>query len=306
MTLIRSYPQILAFEKEHPAYCCLLVTALLKDRFFDGVDFRKDGPVCFRQSKTYAAANNGEDLAGLFVESRAAAGWLQWVDKTEGRDKIYGLPVQVLVDWESGVFRRTSEGSNIPFVYGCIDDVEHGLFDRKERDGRILLQMHSDGHARDQKNSESEASCDLLADLKTAETSLANESETTRKTLIEARLGQGAFRESLMMVWAGKCAVTKCATKALLRASHIKPWRDSNNQERLDRFNGLLLNPVLDAAFDRGLISFSDAGEILFRKEFSVPERELLGLHPKLKLVCVYEENKPYLAQHRKLHGFPA
>ena len=48
-----------------------------------------------------------------------------------------------------------------------------------------------------------------------------------------------------------------------LIASHIKPWRHSDNQERLDGENGLLLNPSVDLLFDRGLISFEDNGDLL-------------------------------------------
>jgi len=48
-----------------------------------------------------------------------------------------------------------------------------------------------------------------------------------------------------------------------LRASHCKPWRDSNNEERLDGENGLLLTPNADHLFDRGFIGFDDNGDVL-------------------------------------------
>ena len=57
-----------------------------------------------------------------------------------------------------------------------------------------------------------------------------------------------------MEYWDSKCAVTGLAIPELLKASHIKPWKDSTDEERLDIFNGLLLAPHLDAAFDRGFI----------------------------------------------------
>jgi len=50
----------------------------------------------------------------------------------------------------------------------------------------------------------------------------------------------------------------------LLRASHIKPWAAcASDAERLGVFNGLLLAPHLEAAFDQGFISVSDAGNVL-------------------------------------------
>lgn len=83
--------------------------------------------------------------------------------------------------------------------------------------------------------------------------------ETTRKRLIDARLGQGNFRERLIEYWMG-CAVTGLTLVNILRASHIKPWHLSSNFERLDAFNGLLLSPNMDALFDQGYISFTKQG----------------------------------------------
>ena len=88
---------------------------------------------------------------------------------------------------------------------------------------------------------------------------------TERASLIRSRRGQGAFREHLIRLWRGRCCVTGVSTRELLRASHIKPWRDSNNAERLDPFNGLLLAVNYDAAFDAGLISFRDDGQVMVR-----------------------------------------
>lgn len=121
--------------------------------------------------------------------------------------------------------------------------------------------------------------------------------ETTRKTVIDARIGQGPYRASLISVW-GSCAVTETVTIKMLKASHIKPWKDSNNSERLDKFNGLLLSANLDSAFDSGLISFEDTGEIILSSAFT--EANSFSIHPEMTLKQVFEENKPYLAYHRK------
>ena len=52
-----------------------------------------------------------------------------------------------------------------------------------------------------------------------------------------------------------RCRLTQVENPAHLRASHCKPWRDSNNDERLHGENGLLLTPSIDHLFDRGFIS---------------------------------------------------
>ena len=58
--------------------------------------------------------------------------------------------------------------------------------------------------------------------------------ETTRQRLVEARLGQGRFRRQVLEKWHRRCVVSGCTLEDILRASHIKPWRESNNDERLD------------------------------------------------------------------------
>jgi HNH endonuclease len=63
------------------------------------------------------------------------------------------------------------------------------------------------------------------------------------KALVESRLGQGRFRQDLLSLWSRQCAVTGLGVAELLRASHIKPWRSSDNVERLDQYNGVLLAP---------------------------------------------------------------
>jgi predicted restriction endonuclease len=114
-------------------------------------------------------------------------------------------------------------------------------------------------------------------------------------------VGQGVFREKLLSHW-GECAVTGLRCTPLLRASHIKPWRVADNRERLDVFNGLLLAPHYDAAFDAGLISFEDTGRILLSAAFSRDQSYLLHITDKARLNSkrVAEEHKKYLGYHRE------
>ena len=121
---------------------------------------------------------------------------------------------------------------------------------------------------------------------------------TTKKRLVDSRLGQGDYRKSLISLW-GKCSVLGVENLALLKASHIKPWCQSTNLERLDRFNGLLLSPSLDAAFDSGLISFEDSGGILISSKIG-SDAEKLNFHSGLSLSRVHEESKKYLKWHRE------
>jgi putative restriction endonuclease len=141
-------------------------------------------------------------------------------------------------------------------------------------------------------------------DLTAAQASLDNLPETTRKAIIDARLGQGKFREELISLWEG-CAVTGCSLLKLLRASHIKPWRDSDNTDRLNKFNGLLLTANLDQAFDQGMISFDAAGHILIKTHlFNDDDFAALNIRPDMKLRHLHDEHQPFLAKHRRMHKF--
>lgn len=106
---------------------------------------------------------------------------------------------------------------------------------------------------------------------------------TTAQALVDARLGQGAFRGSLEAKWNGACAVTGCAISGILRASHIKPWAASTDSERLDPENGLLLVAHIDGLFDKGLLSFEKDGRMLLSKQISPRDRQYLRLPKSLR-----------------------
>ena len=123
---------------------------------------------------------------------------------------------------------------------------------------------------------------------------------TEAERLVIQRVGQDVFREALLSYWEGRCAVTGVVEPRLLRASHIKPWaRCETDAERLDVYNGLLLAAHLDAAFDAGLISFTDDGTILFASEFAQEDRYALGIQAGFALRRVGARHLPNLAWHR-------
>jgi len=91
---------------------------------------------------------------------------------------------------------------------------------------------------------------------------LANLGPTFREQLIKARRGQGVFRANVLLV-EPHCRVTKVSDPKHLRASHIKPWKDSTDTERLSGENGLLLSPHIDHLFDKGYVTFSADEQLL-------------------------------------------
>src|SRR6266542_1866965 len=101
---------------------------------------------------------------------------------------------------------------------------------------------------------------------------------TEAERLLIQRVGQDVFRDALMAYWGGRCPLTGISEPALLRASHIVPWAECGDEQRLDVHNGLLLSALWDAAFDRGLVSFADDGTVLSSPQLSETARKTLGL----------------------------
>ena len=72
-----------------------------------------------------------------------------------------------------------------------------------------------------------------------------------------AREGQGKYREELLEQ-CGFCPFTMINDERLLIASHIKPWAASNDDEKVDPYNGYIFSPMYDKLFDRGFITFTE------------------------------------------------
>ncbi len=120
--------------------------------------------------------------------------------------------------------------------------------------------------------------------------------QTEKTMLISTRIGQGGYRQNLIDYWQG-CALTRFKNPRLLVASHIKPWRASDNNERLDVFNGILLLPNLDKAFDLGYITFEEKGKIKISEELE--NFKALGIEPEMK-ITFDRRHQDYLDYHRK------
>jgi putative restriction endonuclease len=84
---------------------------------------------------------------------------------------------------------------------------------------------------------------------------------TEQEPIVVSRPRQGNFRKNVIRLW-GSCSVTGLQNVSLLRASHLKPWKDSDNKERLTPSNGLLLIPDYDFLFDREAISLLKTTEV--------------------------------------------
>lgn len=123
---------------------------------------------------------------------------------------------------------------------------------------------------------------------------------TERKIIINSRVGQGYYREQILEKWSYKCAITGFNLKKILIASHIVPWKDATDEERLDPENGILLSPNYDTLFDKHLITFEENGSILFSSSIPIEELKKLGIQTNAK-IKVNDEMKSYLKRHKAL-----
>ena len=100
---------------------------------------------------------------------------------------------------------------------------------------------------------------------------------TIKKSLIQARRGQGQFRANVRAI-EQSCRLTGVSNPSLLIASHIKPWRVcESSKDRLDGMNGLMLTPDADLLFDRGFIGFNDNGDVLLSSRIDREDLRRLG-----------------------------
>lgn len=130
------------------------------------------------------------------------------------------------------------------------------------------------------------------------QSSIKSLTTTEKEAVCKLRIGQGLFKDLLLEKYSCKCALCEISTIRMLIGSHIKAWADSNDAEKLDENNGLLLCAHHDALFDKHLISFEDNGTLLVSPTLSSEEQTKLRLSD-IPVISVSSEMKPYLTHHR-------
>jgi hypothetical protein len=122
--------------------------------------------------------------------------------------------------------------------------------------------------------------------------------ETERNYLRSSRVGQGQFRKDLLSKYEDKCPITGIEQDQLLVASHIKPWKVCTNTERLDSNNGILLSALVDRLFDKGLVSFSEDGEVIVSPRLSTGDSAKCGIDQWQRLQLT-AQSRIYMEYHR-------
>lgn len=117
--------------------------------------------------------------------------------------------------------------------------------------------------------------------------------------LVNARRGQGLFRSNLERI-EDHCRVTGLRSIQHLRASHIKPWRVSDDLEKVDGHNGLLLSPHCDHLFDRGWVMFLDDGVMVPSPHLEPEVLTSWRIEPPVKPKPFLARQIEYLEYHRE------
>jgi predicted restriction endonuclease len=123
--------------------------------------------------------------------------------------------------------------------------------------------------------------------------------QTERQGLVTSRVGQGFYRQQIIEKWGGKCPISGVNILSILIASHIVSWSESNDDERLDVENGILLSPLYNSLFDKHLISFDNDGRLLVSSKVNSENIERLGLLKDIK-ITLSKGMKKYLLKHRE------
>jgi putative restriction endonuclease len=110
---------------------------------------------------------------------------------------------------------------------------------------------------------------------------------------------QDFFKQKLYRLWGHKCLVTGIEDRKLHIGAHIKEYTKSDDKEKIDEYNGLILTPNADKLFEVGLISFSNDGDILISSKLDDVVLEKLGIKKDIKIKFKNEHNK-YLEYHRE------
>ncbi len=125
---------------------------------------------------------------------------------------------------------------------------------------------------------------------------------TEKEAIIRARRGQGLFKQRVMEI-EDRCRITGVTNPVHLIASHCKPWRDSNNEERVEGENGLLLTPSIDHLFDRGFIGFEGDGTLIISPVAHLASLERMGIETRgmINVGSFTQGQKHYLEFHRDM-----
>lgn len=132
--------------------------------------------------------------------------------------------------------------------------------------------------------------------------SVLPQQNTSSVATVNVRIGQSYFKAATSVICGYRCVVTGVADQkpSILIGSHIKPWSKSDDGERMDGHNGLLLAPHVDKLFDSYLITFSEDNKIRVstRLQGKGDVLKAWGIDAQKKYLLTKKQQK-YMEHHR-------
>lgn len=205
-----------------------------------------------------------------------------YVNTLVSKDKSYNVLRKIALPLVSYVYVEKVGSQDSPMYYWKLFVDFDAIWEKKN--GPLVLSYGK------QKEKENEA-----------EPIKSKKDEEKTKELRKARDGQGKYRESLLEQ-CRYCPFTMISDERLLIASHIKPWAASNDDEKVDPYNGYMLSPLYDKLFDRGFITFTEDRHVILSEFISPYTWKQIGLKNDtfIKSLPMDDRRKEYLKFHHE------
>jgi predicted restriction endonuclease len=173
------------------------------------------------------------------------------------------------------------------------------LTEISEQFGKLLIALSNENIVNIQKDLDPVTDVEIDEEIKKDIQFSQIEGNLEKIQLVKSRRGQGIFKANVRLIETA-CRVTGVSNIKHLRASHIKPWSQSDDKEKLDGFNGLLLSPHVDHLFDKGFITFENNGNLFISKLLSFKVLAQWNIEKVRNVGNFTEEQQHYLNFHRE------
>lgn len=270
---------------------------------YDNMKLLEPGDLVFSHSKNFIRATGivqsrafvgpQPDFEGTGSSDWADTGWHCNVSFTELENPLdYGLhleQIQPLLPQKYSPLDRNGKAV-LSYLFELSEELGNYLSHLTKLDATDILirQAQAVTEAEDELNDEAEKEIVQKESIGPLE----------KQNLVKSRRGQGIFKTNVKM-YEKECRVTGLTDKTHLTASHIKPWRKSDNREKIDGNNGLLLSPHVDRLFDHGFISFSNSGELLVSSKLNREVLTFWNIDSAINVGLFRPEQCVYLEYHR-------
>lgn len=279
------------------------VPSILIEKFFRLGGIENEESFRLTLKKEVDTYKRGKEFHG-YIKKDGEKFFLKWDEKfiqllKEQLPKDFFTKEQSNFPWQLHL-KWTTTGARYTWWF---DFTKKSLTNKTEHNA-MLLDLRNEANTEQLVSTSSNGVSTLDEDIWKGEKSVVNSetekfeiTETEKEQVVKSRIGQSAFKKALLDI-EKKCKLCDVSDERFLVASHIKPWSQSSNQERLDVNNGLLLCPNHDALFDKGYISFDDDGTILISDSLDEVTKVFLNINETMN-ISISGNQQQYMEWHQ-------